>query len=122
MTITESVSIIAIVALVLVIAAQAFFYYKKYIRLIRSVTDLVLEKQLLLDKIDTLNLETSKDVNEGFIKFLSESRESAFEYIEDVQSAIQSYLVATLNNNPDEIIAARLELFSYLPEQSDGKV
>ena len=121
MIISQTVSIVVIAILTIIVAAQAFFYYKKYVRLVKAVANLVMEKELLLDKIDTLNLETSKEVNEGFIKFLSESREAAFDYIEDVQTAIQNYVVAIENKNFNDIAAARMELFSYLPESSETR-
>lgn len=86
-------------------------------RLISSVVQLsldvtVLRKQLQDAKVSPTELD-------GFVKFLSDSRASAYEYIESVQLAVQNYLVAIENNNDDDIITARLELFSYLPESPD---
>lgn len=86
-------------------------------RLINSVVQLslditVLRKQLQDAKVSPTELD-------GFVKFLSESRESAFEYIEDVQKAIMNYLVAVQNNDNDGMVTSRLELFSYLPESPD---
>jgi hypothetical protein len=101
--------------------ASTIIYYIKFRRMIRVIAQLAIDKELLLDKLDKLILENSKEANEGFIKFLSESREAAFEYIENVQKSIQSYLVATENRNQDEILIARMELFSHLPEVPESE-
>jgi hypothetical protein len=89
--------------------------------MIKVIAQLLIDKQMLLDKIDSIILENSDEANEGFIKFLSDSRESAFEYIENVQESINRYLVAVQNNNPDEIATARMELFSHLPEVPESE-
>lgn len=50
---------------------------------------LMVEFSNLLDKQQTKPLEET----EGFLKFVSESRDWAFQYIEDVQAAIEEYRV-----------------------------
>jgi len=110
------VSIIAIVAI-----TASVVYYIKYGNMIKVIAQLLIDKEALLDKIDSILLETSDEANEGFIKFLSESRAAAFEYIEDVQKSISQYLVAIENGNQDEIITARMELFAHLPEVPESE-
>lgn len=113
--------------LVSIIAAGAItttvIYYIKYSNMIKVIAQLLVDKEVLLDKIDAIILETSNEANEGFIKFLSESREAAFDYIEKVQKSISQYLVAIENGNADEIVTARMELFEHLPEipESENK-
>jgi hypothetical protein len=113
--------------LVSIIAAAAIttsvVYYIKYGNMIKVIAQLLVDKETLLDKIDSIILETSNEANEGFIKFLSESREAAFDYIEKVQKSIGQYLVAIQNGNADEIVTARMELFEHLPEipESENK-
>lgn len=111
-------SLSAILFVLLII--QAVYYYKKYSNFIRVIAQLLVDKDILITKIESLELESSKEVNDGFIKFLSESRESAFSYISDVQTAIQNYVVAISNKDDTDISAARMELFSYLPDELDG--
>lgn len=97
---------------------------KKYFNAISSIATLFLEKDALMEKVEKMELTQSKDVNEGFIKFLSQSRDAAFKYIEDVQVSIQNY-VDVLDSGDDEAIRlARMELFTHLPEVSedDGKI
>lgn len=45
------------------------------------------EMQKLMAEIDTKN----SNQNDGFLKFVSDSREAAFKYIEEVQSAINEF-------------------------------
>lgn len=113
--------IVLVAAVALPLLASTIIYYIKFRRMIRVIAQLVIDKELLLDKLDNFVLENSKEANEGFIKFLSDSREAAFEYIENVQKSIQSYLVAVENGNQDEIVTARMELFSHLPEVPESE-
>jgi hypothetical protein len=86
-------------------------------RLIDSIVQLSLD--LTLTRKSLQDAKVSPTELDGFVKFLSDSRSSAYDYIESVQAAIERYLVAIENKNEDEIITARLELFSYLPESPD---
>ena len=86
-------------------------------RLIDSIVQLSLD--LTLTRKSLQDAKVSPTELDGFVKFLSDSRSSAYDYIESVQAAVERYLVAIENKNEDEIITARLELFSYLPESPD---
>ena len=57
---------------------------------------------------------------EGFIKFLSESRESAYDYIEDVQAVISKLDTAMKSGNDGDIGKAYLELMTYMPETTNN--
>jgi ribonucleotide reductase alpha subunit len=119
----ESIVIITLSILTLIGITGSVVYYIKFSNMIKVIAQLLVDKEVLLDKIDAIILETSNEANEGFIKFLSESRAAAFDYIENVQKAISQYLVAIENGNPDEVVTARMELFSHLPEipESENK-
>lgn len=92
---------------------------KRYKAIILSVAQLVIDKGILMDRLDKIELENSKEANEGFIKFLSQSRDAAFKYIEDVQLSIQNYINAIDSKDEDAIKIARIELFSHLPESTE---
>lgn len=116
------IEVIILSALALIIAVElslVIFYRIKYHKMIKIIAQLIVEKESLVDKLDTVVAANSKEVNEGFIKFLSESREAAFDYIENVQKSVQNYLVAHESGTSDEIVTARMELFSHLPEASE---
>lgn len=77
--------------------------------------DVALEKlSKTLQKIDHTNLE-DKD---GFIKFLSESRQWAFEYIENVQYAIKELSVAMDASDEKQILEAYNQIMKYMPEET----
>lgn len=92
---------------------------RRYIRTLATVSQLVMDRGTLMDRLEQLELEASKEVNDGFIKFLSQSREAAFKYIEDVQTSIQNYVDVVDTGTDEEIKLARIELFSHLPESSE---
>jgi hypothetical protein len=117
----ESILIIVLSILCLIGITGTVVYYIKFGNMIKVIAQLLVDKEVLLDKIDNIILETSNEANEGFIKFLSESREAAFEYIENVQKTISQYLAAIENGNQDEIITARMELFAHLPEVPESE-
>lgn len=97
------------------------FYRQKYRKFISVIAQLVVDKTLVEKKLDAQSMLVSKEFNDGFVKFLSESREAAFEYIEDVQKAIQNYLSAIDGNDSEKILLARMELFSYLPDKTENE-
>lgn len=96
-------------------------YYFKYRKLIKVIAQLIVDNQILKGKLDESTSLNSKEFSDGFIKFLSESREAAFKYIEDVQGSIQNYLDAINTNDKDKIEIAKMDLFSYLPDTNERK-
>lgn len=116
----ELIVIIVLAATTIGLAALSLVYRAKNKRLIATVAQLFLDKEVLVDRIDSIILEASDEANEGFIKFLSDSRQAAFDYIEQVQVAVQRYLDAVQSQDEDMIVTARMELFSHLPESPDA--
>lgn len=58
--------------------------------LVSTIVQLHFDKMILDDRIKELN-KNKKDDAEGFIKFISESRDQAYKYIEDSQKLIKDY-------------------------------
>jgi hypothetical protein len=102
----------------------------------RKVLDAVVKKlhkitsdYLYRRKIEELRKEAGLMTpgNDGFLKFVSQSRDWAFSYIEDAQKAIENFqTVATpiLYNKSNlldmkELILAYEELLKMLPENSE---
>lgn len=84
---------------------------------------LMIEFSNLLDKQQAKPLEET----EGFIKFVSESRDWAFTYIEDVQDAIEEYRkiadIVPLSKDmsvqqAEQLSATYDRLMSFLPEDN----
>lgn len=49
------------------------------------------DKAVLANKLNKIILEHSAEKSDGFLRFVSDSREQAFKYIEDVQEAIKAF-------------------------------
>lgn len=116
--------ILAFVALGIIISILfllTIIYRQKYIRLIRVIAQLILDKDAIAQKLDEQMIMNSKEVNDGFIKFLSESREAAFNYIEDIQKSVYEYMKAIESNDNDKILTARMELFAHLPDNMEDE-
>lgn len=84
---------------------------------------LMVEFSNLLDKQQVKPVEET----EGFLRFVSESRDWAFQYIEDVQSSIEEYRqiadVVPLSKDmsvqqAEQLSAAYDRLMSFLPEDN----
>ena len=84
-------------------------------RLEKSQASTILEKYILAKKLETVLTENESkklEKDDGFIKFLSQSRESAFDYIEEVQEAITKYSIEQTPENYERLI-------SFLPSKDE---
>lgn len=75
------------------------------------------EKFTLAKKLETVMAENEVnklEKDEGFIRFLSQSRESAFNYIEEVQEAISNYAKDKNEDNYNKLI-------SFLPKEDEKR-
>ncbi len=84
-----------------------------------------LDKVLLMSKIEKMAeelqaLETQQ--SDGFLKFISQSRDWAFDYIEKVQSAIVELNVAMNASDEAKITEAYQGLLKFLPENDPDVV
>lgn len=78
----------------------------------------VLDNGILQEQLLKLTSEKTLEQNESFVKFLSESRDWAFNYIEEVQESIKSIKLTTENGfaTQEELD----KLFSFLPENKES--
>ena len=94
MSVTEVVvGILVLLAFGGMIGYAVFLKYKN-IRLASQLVQAVVDKNTVSKQLLQLTSnKTVKDLEEkdGFIKFLTDSRESAFEYIEQVQTSLYLY-------------------------------
>jgi hypothetical protein len=93
-------------------------------KIMETMTQLVLDRAAMSEEIDRLNyvVDNSSDLNEGFVKFLSESREEAFSYISEVQMAIESIKMAMELDDNTMINDAYNKLISFLPNENPDVV
>jgi hypothetical protein len=86
---------------------------------LRNAANLIVQKivdeSILQDQLMRMRSEKALETNDDFIKFVSDSRDWAFNYIEDVQQAIQELKTSVESGYPTE--EALIKLFNLLPEQ-----
>lgn len=93
-------------------------------KLIISVSQLIVDKQILSDELDRASfvINNSSTIEDDFIKFLSGSRDGAYEYIEDVQEAILALSESMAQDDTDKIDNAYRNLMSFLPSENIKEV
>jgi hypothetical protein len=95
----KDIFIVVFATLSFCFALSYFVVLRQSIKLKRDVSKLFIEKTLLQEYVDiTKSTKTKEDSDdsihkENFIKFLSDSRDWSFEYIEDVQSKINKMIL-----------------------------
>ena len=127
------IDVVIFVSALLLISTLAFLVYKLKLqkdKIQASLMQAIIDKGVLLERVSTLAAE--KDANalkedDGFIKFLSNSRDWAFSYIEEVQSVVEDFklkadpaitkLSKTKDANVKLIIEAYKELVEILPKE-----
>lgn len=112
----------------LLIVLIAFLSYRVY-SLKRMNNDLVatvlqegIDKNAISQKLqDTLDLinNTNVEDKDGFIRFLSQSRQWAFDYIEDVQLAIAKLSEAMETSDEQKILEAYNNIITYMPSEDN---
>jgi hypothetical protein len=90
-------------------------------RKLRSqVMQLALDKTMLIERLEaTYSKSTGVEQTEGFVKFLSESRDWAFEYIEGVQAALKDFEIAMESKSDNAIEKALNNLKNFLPKNEE---
>jgi hypothetical protein len=85
---------------------------------------LLVDRAALQEEVSRLSFinSNSADLENGFVKFLSQSREEAFSYIEEVQDAIFSIKIAIDLNDETLLSEAYTKLISFLPSDSPDVV
>lgn len=116
------VQIVAGSIALLIIAALSFTSIRLYIArkkvtnlLVQSMLDKVVLKEAL-DKVSEEYQGLSVQGSDGFVKFLSQSREWAFGYIEEVQRSIAELEVAMNSMEEEKISSAYKKLLEHLPK------
>lgn len=106
----------------LLVTALSFISIKLYVER-RRVTNLLvqamLDKVVFKDALDKVSEEykgLSVQGSDGFVKFLSQSREWAFGYIEEVQRSISELEVAMNSMEEEKISSSYKKLLEHLPK------
>jgi hypothetical protein len=119
----DLVNLSVFVAYVIIVAFLVVFYIKLTVRYKKTMALLVqslMDKEELLKKFEEfVNDQSIKAIEEtdGFVKFISQSRDWAFEYIEDVQKAIQ-VLSETPRSDRAQYNEAYKRVLEFLPDKT----
>jgi molecular chaperone DnaK (HSP70) len=73
-----------------------------------------------LGKANDREAQAKLEKTDGFVKFLSDSRDWSFTYIENVQQAIQGLVKAMKANDKAKILESYNELQNFLPTEEDS--
>lgn len=88
-------------------------------RLILDNAQMLLDRDELLKKLyEVANINSNVEQTEGFVRFLSESRDWAFQYIEGIQEALNEYDAALSANDAVKLNESYKKLRSFLPESN----
>lgn len=91
----------------------------KLVQLSRINAQLRVDMNVYFEKlIEMMDDQDSQAIEEtqGFLKFISDSRDKAFEYIEDVQQALLAYDIALSMDDAQVLNEAYKKLISFLPK------
>lgn len=120
------VELIVFVVVVIVLAAlifnniRLFFKGRRLLKvLVQTTLDNIVLKEALEDLKQDHQLVVSTAESDGFVKFLSESREWAFDYIEGVQNSIKDLSLAMKSGEISKIDKSYLKLLEHLPKEGE---
>jgi hypothetical protein len=110
-----------------VLTTRLFILYKRNDVLQSLLVQSYIEKKIYIDKLaeeiqkrENTNVEST----EGFLNFVSTSRDWAYEYIENVQAELTRVfsVIDSLEKKPPKTILVELnKLKSFLPEEKENK-
>lgn len=122
MTDIINTSIIAVLAVLsALLLGTSILYWLRSKKYMANIVQLFLDNQAIQDQAENLAKLSDNDkaaINNDFIKFLSESRDWAFQYIEDVQKAIGDLDTAMKSSDDAKISESYNNLLKFLPDNS----
>jgi len=123
---TELVLVIAISIVGLAVLIDSIGTKLKNRKLLSKFIQAEIDRLAVAGKLQDAVSQAEAVQSEGFIKFLSESRSAAFEYIESAQESISEFVLAAEDHmskleGGDAIYAAYLNLKLLLPTDPGGK-
>ena len=93
--IAELIAFSIFIVVFFVVLSHNFILARKKRKLLAIIVQLEIDKNILYEKLaEAMVLKDSKaevEQTEGFLNFVSESRDWAFKYIEDVQAALEKF-------------------------------
>lgn len=117
----EFIALLSALIIVAVLSASFISLYLKYKKVLKDFVQAEIDKLILFEQVEKTSQEISAmkiQETDGFLKFISESRDWAFGYIENVQKAIEKLHKAMESNDEAKITEAYAELIKFLPSDN----
>lgn len=120
MNIIDIVVIAILITIVVVLGLTVVVLKIKNTKFISVIAQLFVDKNVLSEEVERLAfiVNNGPSIENDFIKFLSDSRDSAYEYIEEVQAAIEALYKAMESDKESEIDKRYKELLKFLPSKN----
>lgn len=113
-------SVVLVVTTALIVNnIRLFFETRRLMALIVQATLDKLAVEETLEKVVAKYELVVMQETDGFVKFLSESRESAFLYIEEVQASIKELALAMNSGEEKAITSAYNNIVAHLPKENN---
>lgn len=122
------IELIIFIAVVVIFSAMSTLIVFLAMRVNRVRKDLVqseVDKFIFMTQLDKMLQEQdtkSIEGSDGFLKFVSESRDWAFEYIENVQTALREYDEALHTDDAKKLNESYKKLVDFLPKEEDNAI
>jgi hypothetical protein len=109
--------IIASLSLTLAVSLVALLYLMLSVKNLKAkLIQNALDSIRIADELSKITNQQALNENDEFVKFLSDSRDWAFDYIETVQKSITDFHLAMGLSDEVMIAAAYKSLISHLPQ------
>ena len=120
MNLPEIIIIASLITTTAIFLIMSVVFKLKNNKLISVVAQLFIDKSVLSEEVERLSfiVNNGPSIENDFIKFLSDSRDSAYEYIEEVQAAIEALYRAMESDKESEIDKRYKELLKFLPSKN----
>lgn len=120
MNIIEIIVMAILITVIVVLAITTAVLKIKNTKFISLIAQLFVDKNVLSEEVERLSfvVNNGPSIENDFIKFLSDSRDSAYEYIEEVQAAIEALYKAMESDKEAEIDKRYKELLKFLPSKN----
>jgi len=132
-------TIISLISFIIILAVMGYSIYINVKLIFKNremsinILQLMIDKQVLGENLQEEIAKHNIEKSEGFLKFVSQSRDWAFEYIENVQSALTNFVETVgptmeyydkfgrINETPsmNTIFEAYTKLVKILPETNE---
>lgn len=90
--ILDIIATIIAIALIVVLVADNIRFRIKHRNALMSIVQAEIDKMAILSKLDESVKENEITKSDGFVRFLSESRDAAFSYIESAQEDLSIFI------------------------------